>query len=105
MSEQVTGMRIDLNPRPEIPDSGKANSAAARAASAAATESSVREDTATLSPNQQRLQALVAAANSGPEVRAEKVAALSRAVQSGTYKVPAEHIAEAVMAVMQARAA
>jgi negative regulator of flagellin synthesis FlgM len=97
-------MRIDANNRlRETGDAGSAGQASQRATSGAAGQSLLGNDTAELSTDQVRVQSLAAEVNQLPEVRQEKVAALSSAVREGTYNVSPEQTAEAMVAEMQSR--
>jgi flagellar biosynthesis anti-sigma factor FlgM len=100
-------MRIDLNALiPEAPDPGQStksgsqvgtgNSSAARLMGA---------DTATLSQEQGRVQELASQVNQLPEIRQDKVAALQRAIQEGSYQVTPGQAADALMSAMQIRTA
>ena len=44
---------------------------------------------------------LISQANTGSDVRFEKVAALRRKIEAGTYKVDAEDVAEKLMGEMR----
>ena len=54
-------------------------------------------DQANLSPAAQQLSNLSQVLNSVPDVRQERVATLSRAVQSGTYAVQNQQIAQSML--------
>jgi anti-sigma28 factor (negative regulator of flagellin synthesis) len=58
-------------------------------------------DKADLWLDQGRVQALVAEVNHLPEVRQEKVAALSRVISQGNYRVTPQQTAEALLTQMQ----
>ena len=97
-------MRIDLNTGVgQTVESQQAASAAKNAQTATANESR-GADTALLSTDQVRVQALVAQVNSLPEIRQEKVAALGRAVRDGSYKVSPQNTADALLSELLARA-
>ncbi len=92
-------MRIDPNGRAQqAQDAGEANSPSARPTAATPSQSASLTDTAQLSADQVRVQALSAQVNALPEIRQEKVAALGRAIRDGTYQVSPEQTAEAMLA-------
>ena len=62
-------------------------------------------DTAKLSVGRASVAALAAAANQLPEIRQEKVSALSQLLRSGAYQVTSEQTAEALLAHMSASSA
>ena len=94
-------MRIDLNPKsPEAVDAGQPAQSGSRAVSGSAGRATSGEDTAHLSLDQARVGALAAQVNNLPEVRQEKVDALSRAVRDGSYNPSAEKTAAAMIAEM-----
>lgn len=95
-------MRIDLtnsglqqaentSTRRTAPNASAAKAAADPAHAAGAT------DRAQFSFDHAHIQALTAQALSAPEVRPEKVASLTEAVQSGQYRLDAEKIAGAMV--------
>lgn len=84
---------------PQLAASGAKN---APAASSSGTRSN---DTAQLSTDQVRVQALAAQANAVPEIRQEKVAALGRALRDGSYQVSPEHTADALISELLSRSA
>jgi len=95
-------MRVDLNAiTPEAPDPRQGT----KPGSPAAASSSVGGDTAKLSENQGRVQELVSQVNQFPEIRQEKVAALQRAIEAGSYQVTPGQSAEALISAMQIRSA
>jgi flagellar biosynthesis anti-sigma factor FlgM len=96
-------MRIDLNTIiPEAPDPGQSAKSASQAASGTASaDGRAGGDTATLSQSQGRVQQLAAQAIQLPEIRQDKVAALQRAIQAGSYQVTPGQTAGALIAAMQ----
>ena len=64
---------------------------------AAQSEAGSAADSAQLSPDQVRVQALVAQVNALPEIRQDGVDALGRAVREGNYQVSAEQTAAAMV--------
>ena len=61
-------------------------------------------DQATISPQHKQVQSLVARAASAPEVRQERVAALSTAIHNGSYQVSPQSTANALLEQMRRRA-
>ena len=59
------------------------------------------QDQATISQQHKQVQSLVARVTSAPEIRQEKVAALSSAIRSGTYQVSADKTANALLDQMR----
>jgi len=99
-------MRVDLNPI--TVDSAELGSAAqsngsARAASQPSNPSPGASDTAVISNDQGRVQALAAQANAAPEVRQDKVEALRRGLADGSYEVSPMQTAEAMISEVQAQ--
>jgi flagellar biosynthesis anti-sigma factor FlgM len=98
-------MRIDLNTGigqaadAQQPASGARNTPAVSSADARGT------DTAQLSTDQARVQALAAQVNALPEIRQEKVAALGQAVRDGSYQVSPEQTADALISEMLSHSA
>ena len=94
-------MRIDLNQR--IPGAHGSEDAkrtgSPSSARASATQAS-QSDAAQLSAGPGSVQTLEARVHQLPEVRAERVAALSAMIESGSYRVGAGQIAEALLAHM-----
>jgi flagellar biosynthesis anti-sigma factor FlgM len=74
-----------------------ANSASSAAAKLLQISNQDSGDQANLSPAAQQLSNLSQALNSVPEVRQERVATLGRAVQSGTYAVQNQQIAQSML--------
>jgi len=94
-------MRIEGNPSLQIADDltpGKR---------AEATGSQIspgqNEDLATISQQHKRTQNLVARVVTAPEIRQDKVEALSSAVSNGTYQVSAEKTADAMLEQIRRR--
>ena len=100
-------MRIDLNAiTPEAPDPGQATKSGPQAGSGSAgTAGPAGADTAKLSQDAARVQDLAAQVNQFPEVRQDKVAALQRAINQGSYGVTAAQSAEALLSAIQIRSA
>ncbi len=97
-------MRINLENRLyESGDSRRAEQPAARTAAKASPSSG--EDRAEISADQVRVLSLAKEVNRLPEVRQEKVNALSLAVRQGSYDISAEKTAEAMLAEMETRPA
>jgi len=96
-------MRIDLNNRLREAESGTMESPSTRVPAGNAGNPAVAGDTAELSGDQVRAQALAAQVNQLPEVRQEKVDALGLAIRQGSYDVSAEQTAEAMLGEMQSR--
>jgi flagellar biosynthesis anti-sigma factor FlgM len=94
-------MRIDLNhesqPLPETSRSS-AQSTAAAATSASASQTLGGEDQAELSGAHAQVQALVAQASQLPEIREERVQVLRQAVVDGSYSTNPEDVAGALFA-------
>lgn len=98
-------MRIDLNANVgQMPDAGPAGKAGSRAVSNTGS-SLLGADSAQLSTDQVKLQALSAAVLQLPEVRQEKVATLAEQVQKRTYPLSAEQTAEALLTALTANRA
>ncbi len=104
-------MRIDLNPNgPESLNeskrasssakSGSTNSEKAKSASSVSNEAGDRADLSSTHVN-----ALAAQVDDLPEIRQEKVAALSAAIRDGSYDVTPHQTAEAMMSQMLGHAA
>jgi negative regulator of flagellin synthesis FlgM len=70
-------------------------------ASAATSANSLQEldgdDTATLSTDSATVGSLTSQALASPEIRQDKVGALRQAIQSGSYKVDADSVANAMI--------
>jgi len=96
---------INLNSSTKAQETAEAGQGApsARAASGAAGGAAASTDKTVLSPDQARVQSLAAEVNQLPDIRQEKVAALGRAIQQGTYDVTPEQTAEALLGELQAR--
>lgn len=93
-------MRIDLNASVgQTPDAGPAGKAGSRAM-AGAGNAVPEADSAHLSTDQTKVQALSAAVLQLPEIRQEKVAALAEQVQKGSYLVSAEQTAGALLTAL-----
>jgi flagellar biosynthesis anti-sigma factor FlgM len=96
-------MRIDLNAIiPEAPDPGQSTKSSSPAASGTlSADGQAGEDTATLSQSPGRVQQLASQVIQLPEIRQDKVAALQRAIQAGSYQVAPGQTAGALIASMQ----
>jgi len=98
-------MRIDLQNRlHETGDSVRADQPGVRS-SATASHSSLGEDRAELSADQVRVLSLAKEVNRLPEIRQEKVTALSLAIRQGQYDVSPEQTAAAMLSEMETRPA
>jgi negative regulator of flagellin synthesis FlgM len=103
MADERNPMRIDLNRSiPEAHGSEEAKRAGSpSSAGASATKTSESTgDAAKLSSGPVSVQALKTRVHQLPEVRQERVAALAGRMQSGSYRVSAEQVAEAVLSQM-----
>jgi flagellar biosynthesis anti-sigma factor FlgM len=100
-------MRIDLNAGiPEAPDPGQSTKSGSRVPSSTSSgEGLGGGDTAKLSQDQGRVQQLASQVNQLPEIRQEKVAALQRAIEEGSYRGTPGQAAEALLSAMQIRSA
>jgi flagellar biosynthesis anti-sigma factor FlgM len=99
-------MRIDPNARStETQAAGQAAASNQRATVTPASGEGLAGDTAQLSLDQARIQALATQVNALPEVRQEKVAALGRAVRQGSYQVSPQQTADAMIAELLQRSA
>jgi len=98
-------MRIDLNAIiPEAPDPGQSTKSSAPVASGGASAPGLGGgDTAKFSVEQGRVQELASQVKQLPEIRQNKVAALQRAIQDGSYQVTPGQAAEALLSSMQIR--
>ncbi|MGA9042946.1 MAG: flagellar biosynthesis anti-sigma factor FlgM [Terriglobales bacterium] len=98
-------MRIDLNLKtPEAADPAQTSKSGAQVNSGAGNAGAI-SDTAVLSPDQSRVQALAAQVSQLPEIRQEKVAALAHAIETGVYQVQPQETAEALLSQIQVRSA
>ena|ERR1700722_4047303 len=98
-------MRVDLNASVgQTPDAGAAGKAGSRAVSAGASVE-VEADSAQLSMDQARVQALSTAVLQLPEVRQNKVAMLAEQLRHGNYEMPAQQTAEALLTALTANRA
>jgi flagellar biosynthesis anti-sigma factor FlgM len=91
-------MRIDLNPGVQQPDPAESSKASLRPLADA--EKPEAADTATFSADYVQAQNLAGMVNQLPELRQDKVAALSAAIRSGTYSVTPDQTAGAVLGYM-----
>jgi flagellar biosynthesis anti-sigma factor FlgM len=93
-------MRVDLNANVgQTADAGQAGKAGSRAVSDAGS-AGLEGDSAQLSTDQTRVNALSTAALQLPEIRRDKVAALAEQVQNGNYQVGAQQTAEALLTAL-----
>jgi flagellar biosynthesis anti-sigma factor FlgM len=99
-------MRIDSNPNSAGALSG-ANGASSDSRSTASKNRSTTaaSDRAELSREQSRVTALTSEVTGLPEVRQERVTALSAAIRDGSYDVSPEQTAEAMISEMLGNAA
>jgi flagellar biosynthesis anti-sigma factor FlgM len=98
-------MRIDLNTSiGRASDSGETTKTSLRS-SVGPASGDVPADVTKLSPDYVRVQALAAAVSELPEIRLDKVAALSEMIRSGSYAVTPEQTAEAMVSHMAVSAA
>jgi flagellar biosynthesis anti-sigma factor FlgM len=98
-------MRIDLHTTTgqtsNLAESTKSN---LRSSSGPA-DGEVPADVTKLSPDYVRVRALTAAVSELPEIRQDKVAALSEMIRNGNYAVTSEQTAEALVSHMAGAAA
>jgi flagellar biosynthesis anti-sigma factor FlgM len=96
-------MRIDLNATiPEAPDPGQSSKSGSQVAAGSGSASGLRgDDTAKISQDTGRVQQLASQVNQLPEIRQDKVAALQRAIQQGSYQVTPGQTAGALLSAMQ----
>jgi flagellar biosynthesis anti-sigma factor FlgM len=95
-------MRIDLNAIiPEAPDPGQSKSGSPVAPESSIAGGLAGGDTATLSQDQGKIRQLASQVNLLPEIRQDKVAALQRAIQQGSYQVTPGQTAGALISAMQ----
>lgn len=93
-------MRIDLNTSVgPTSDPGELSKSGLRSSLGLAS-SEVPADVAKLSPDYARVQVLTAAVSQLPEIRQDKVAALSQMIRSGNYAVSSEQTADALVSHM-----
>jgi len=98
-------MRINLSTGiPPTVDPGRSAKPGASSAGGI-NQAELATDTAKLSTDGSRIAGLTAAVNELPEIRQERVAALSEQVRSGTYRVSPEQTAEAIISHMLGRPA
>jgi len=91
-------MKIDLNnsiPDPIVTQKGNNNNT--NAASTSQVHNAGGDDTASLSFDRASVGSLVSQAMASPDVRQDKVEALSQAISNGQYKVEPNKIAEAML--------
>ncbi|HXZ32745.1 MAG TPA: flagellar biosynthesis anti-sigma factor FlgM [Terriglobales bacterium] len=93
-------MRIDLNTTVgQAPEAAESANSRLRSASAPV-GNEAPSDVARFSPDYVRVQTLAAAVGQLPEVRQDKVSALSEAVRGGLYAVTSEQTAAALVSHM-----
>jgi len=91
-------MRIDLTGKsPESQQAERANQSGSRVNSSARDRIEIGEDKAQLSLDQSRIRELEKQVKDLPEVRSERVKALARSLQDGTYDVKPQQTAEAML--------
>jgi len=96
-------MRIDLNTSiGHATDPAKSTTAGS---SPGVAKTGCSPDVAELSPDYLRVPSLATAASRFPEIRQEKVAALSTAIRSGSYNVSSAQTAESLLAHITANPA
>jgi flagellar biosynthesis anti-sigma factor FlgM len=107
MQGEETAMRIDLNAIiPNAPDPGQSTKSGSRtASSASSSEGPAGADTAKLSQDLGRVQELASQVSQLPEIRQDKVEALQRAIEEGSYRVTPGQAAEALISAIQIRRA
>lgn len=100
-------MRIDLSAIiPTGVEPGPSAKAGAQVASDSSTSARLgAQDVATLSPDQSRARQVAHEVLQLPEVRQDKIAALRRAIEEGSYAVTPAQAADALIAAMQIRSA
>jgi hypothetical protein len=99
-------MRIELNLRSlEIPQLTSPVRSNSRFDSAPANNPDLAGSAAKPSLDLRRIEALAFEVRELPEIRDEKVAALGRALRSGSYKIKAAETAEALLSQMRMRRA
>lgn len=88
-------MRIDLNPAsmPEL-ERSRGSSNASAASATPVDSSSQSEDVASLSTGHEAISTLGAQLKAVPDVRQERVESLRQAIQSGTFKISPDGIAD-----------
>jgi negative regulator of flagellin synthesis FlgM len=97
-------MRIDLNTSiGQTPDAAEATQSTLKSSSSPAGRQTP-SNVASLSSDYVKVGALTAAISGLPEIRQDKVAALSESIRSGTYAVSAEQMAEALLSHAEATA-
>jgi len=100
IQDEANIMRIDLQPQTiAASDRTVAQNSAASSAFASAS-SGLAPDQAQLSTSHVQAQSLAAQVTQLPEVRQERIIALRQTVQSGSYRPPAERVAQAILAHM-----
>jgi flagellar biosynthesis anti-sigma factor FlgM len=95
-------MRIDLTNKPQ---EARETARSEKTASRSAGRHQEAGDQAHLSFDQSRIQALEAQVASTADIRQAKVDALSRTVHDGTYNVPAQDTADAMLSEALAKTA
>jgi flagellar biosynthesis anti-sigma factor FlgM len=90
-------MRIDLNAKIDAMAGSEATNASKPATSGPSTSGVAGDDNTSLSFDSTRVASLTAAVRQLPEVREEKVTALAALVRQGSYQVPTQQLAEALM--------
>lgn len=90
-------MRINSNNVGNSNQVGRDVATAKAKTEAASNSSTASQDKATLSSDSSGIKAMVAEAMKAPESRQQKVEALRQQVQSGSYKVDHEKVADAMI--------
>jgi flagellar biosynthesis anti-sigma factor FlgM len=103
-TEEEGVMRIDLSNsiQQTLDPAGSANSTRTSSQSKA-TDSAA--DVTKLSPEYEKVQSLAASVSQVPEMRQERVAALSESIRAGNYGVSSKQTAEALLSYMSGTAA
>ena len=90
-------MRIDLTQSTASQMESELNPNSVAASNVPVSDLAGREDQTTLSSSGQSLSALVSTAMSSPEIRQDKVDALTQAVNAGTYGLDPQKIAASMI--------
>ncbi|MGA2570223.1 MAG: flagellar biosynthesis anti-sigma factor FlgM [Terracidiphilus sp.] len=90
-------MRIDLTQATASQIASEPNPKPVSAPQTTASDLSAGEDRTTLSSAQQSVSDLVSSAMSSPEIRQQKVDALSQAINAGKYELDPEQIAASMI--------
>lgn len=90
-------MRIEQLNLAASQTAGESTSQGVRGDHAAVPQTSIPEDSTTLSSNQDSVSSLVRTAMQSPEIRQDKVASLQQAINSGQYDLDPAKIAAAIV--------